>query len=373
MTRRLIALAAAALLAACGSSGVSSAGDPVSTSAVDPGNAGGNKLLTVMTRNLYLGGDVFLPFQHPEDPLGYAAIVWNQILTSRPGDRMYAIADEIREARADLVGLQEAYRFVVTPIGATGPVLMDIDFLGSLMQALGETTEDEPPYRLVAVQPQTTLSLPFPTMGVQITMMDHDAILARAGVGVSATDGGSFDAREVTSLAGVTVELTRGWVSVEAKHQGVPFTFVNTHLEGKELGPLQSLQAMELAKQFATADPIVLVGDTNSDPGDPEYAVTIPGLPYPVPTPYTVFTSFPPSYRDAASGVSDTCCFDADLRTGSLYERVDLVLVRGAITPRYASLTGLEQLPWLGDRWPSDHAGVVATVRLENPKFFALK
>ena len=82
----------------------------------------------------------------------------------------------------------------------------------------------------------------------------------------------------------------------------------------------------------------------------------------------------PPAYRDAASAVGDTCCFVADLRPpSSLYERVDLVLVRGALTPKASYRVGTDPLAALGNRWPSDHAGVVATIRLEDPKFYALK
>ena len=427
MMRRLLAPLAAAVLAACGSSGSVST-DPISRNAVDPGNAGGNKHLTVMTRNLYVGGDLFEPFRPHVDPLAAASTVWGDILASDPGARMGAIADEILAAKADLVAVEEAYHFIVTPLGATTPVLLDLDYLGSLAQALdaracvdrdadhddgdhddgehddadehdgdhhgrdlavacsqgsgddddqGEDDGCEARYRVVAWRAQTTITIPFPDRGVQITMIDRDAILARSGVLIRSSGGGTFEAHYATTLAGVIpVKQTRGWVSVQAKHEGRPFTFVATHLETQEFGPLQSLQAMELAARFASADPIILAGDTNSDPADPAYDVTIAGLPYPIPTPYTIFTSAPPplSYRDAASAVGDTCCFVADLRPpSSLYERVDLVLVRGALTPKASYRVGTDPLAALGNRWPSDHAGVVATIRLEDPKFYALK
>ncbi len=370
MTRRLLAPLAAALLAACGASGAASSTDPISTSAVDPGNAGGNKLLTVMTRNLYVGGDLFLPFVSP-DPLLAASTVWGEILASDPPARMAAVAGEIRAAGADLVGVEEAYRFVVTPLGASAPVYLDLDYLAALEGALAGTAgDDDPAYRVVASQAQTTITVPFPDQGVQITMIDRDAVLARSGVLVRSSEGGSFDAHYATTLAGVIpVKQTRGWVSVQAKHQGVAFTFVATHLEVKEFGALQSLQAMELLGRFGTSEPVILVGDTNSDPGDPPYA--IPGLPAPIPTPYQLLTG---AFRDAASAVGDTCCFAGDLRPpSSLYERVDLVLVRGALAAGPAYRVGIDPLAVLGNRWPSDHAGVVATIRLENPRFYALK
>lgn len=380
MMRRFFLVLAAALATACGSSGGSSVADPVSTSAIDPGNAGGNKLLTVMSRNLYVGGDLFLPFVAP-DPLLAASVVWGDILASDPADRMAAIAGEIRAARPDVVALEEAYHFVVTPLGAAAPVLLELDYLTFLEDALarcgtgstlaGRASEcDEPPMRIVAVQPHTVITVPFPAKGIQITMTDRDAILADADVLVRSSGGGDFEAEYLATLAGVIpVHLKRGWVEVSAKHQGVPFTFVGTHLETKDFGPLQSLQAMELLGRFGSDAPVILAGDTNSDPGDPAYVVS--GAQSPIPTPYQLFTS---AFQDAASGVGDTCCFYGDLRPpSSLYERVDLVLVRGAIAPRSAYRVGLDPLAALGDRWPSDHAGVVATVRLENEKFCALR
>jgi hypothetical protein len=365
MIRRSLVALAAALLASCGSSGLDTASDAVSASAVDPGNAGGNKFLTVMTRNLYVGGDLFLPFVSPT-PLDAAAEVWRDILASDPPLRMAAIADELSAARPDLVALEEAYRFVVTPIGASSPVLLDLDFLAALEAALAASGS---PLRTVRTQQQTTLTVPFPDQGVQITMIDRDAILADEDVVVRSTGGGSFDAAFATTLANVIPVLQkRGWVEVAAKHQGVPFTFVATHLEVKEFGPLQSLQTLELLGRFGGTEPTIVAGDMNSDPDDPAYL--LPGQP-PAPTPYQLLSS---RFRDAASAVGDTCCFAADLRPPSaLFERVDLVFVRGAIAPVSAYRVGTAPLDAFGTRWPSDHAGVVATVRLESPRFFGLQ
>jgi len=376
--RRLLStfvLALATALAACGSSTDGESTDPISARAVDPGNAGGNKLLTVMTRNLYVGGDLFEPFLSTT-PLETAAKVWGEILASDPYGRMAGVADEIGQTRPDLVGLQEAYRFIVTPLGAEGPILLDLDFVAGLEGALAARTEPLP-YRVVAQQQHTVLTIPFPTQGIQITLIDRDAILADEDVAVGSSDGGNFAAEFVTTLAGVIpVQLKRGWVEVSAKHQGVDFTFVNVHLETKDFGPLQSLQALELAGRFAATAPLVLVGDTNSDPTDPAYPVS-PTVT--LPTPYTILTGLTGALTDAWSalgnGSGPTCCFDADITPPSreLFERVDLVLFRGAISPTTARRVGLDPLASIGGRWPSDHAGVVATLRLEDPRFFALR
>ena len=69
----------------------------------------------------------------------------------------------------------------------------------------------------------------------------------------------------------------------------------------------------------------------------------------------------------SASGF--TCCQATSLLnpTSTLAERVDLVLTRGPFQIGKAFLVGdevMDRLP--SGLWPSDHAGVVVTVELEN-------
>src|SRR5512145_3473059 len=96
---RAFSLAAlAAFLVSCGSGGPGSPGDltistdAISASAVDPGNGGGNKLVKVLTRNLYIGADV-TPFIKGEiaDPVE----LWEDIQATSYPLRAGALADEI--------------------------------------------------------------------------------------------------------------------------------------------------------------------------------------------------------------------------------------------------------------------------------------
>ncbi len=367
----LVSLTAASLaaLAGCGpgADGPASTRAAVSSTSVHPESPGRKKFLTVMTRNVYVGADLFEPFQS-EDPLGTAAKVWAEIQASDFASRAGAIAEEIAGASPDLVALQEVYRFVVTPLGATEPVLQELDYLALLMEKLAPGR-----WRVAAAQPQTDLLIPFPGLGVQIRIVDRDVILADVGVDVLATDSGNFAAHFETTLGGVVdVVVKRGWVEAVVRKEGLTTTLVNTHLEGKEFGPLQSLQAGELALRVGGVEPLVVVGDTNSDPGDPPY--TIPGPnpgdpPTVVPTPYQILTgSLADTWIQAGEGPGLTCCFDADIAPPSraLYERVDLVLLRGAVTPKAAWRVGLDPLATLGDRWPSDHAGVIGILRFDD-------
>jgi endonuclease/exonuclease/phosphatase family metal-dependent hydrolase len=389
--RRLVLACAAALVAACGpgGSGGSSAdltgvGPTPVSSTVPPGRP-----LTVMTRNLYVGGDLFLPFVS-QDPLGAASTVWGHILASDVPGRMKAVAAEVRTASPDLLGVEEAYRFVVTPLGQDAPVLLDLDFL-ALLQAdlrpvlpacVPEASSDRlraectrPPlpctptpgdlrwWRVVASQEHTVITIPFVDRGVQIKMIDRDAILVGPGVAVLSTGGGDFAAEYATSLAGVIpVHLKRGWVEADVVRRDVRLTFVDAHLETKDFGPLQSLQAQELLARFGKTDPIVLVGDFNSSPVDPAWSTS----PL-VPTPYQLIAlTLADAWDVAGVGSGLTCCFPGDLRPpGALVERVDLVWLGGDMTPVRAVRTGLEPLAALDDRWPSDHAGVVADLRVQ--------
>jgi hypothetical protein len=68
-----------------------------------------------------------------------------------------------------------------------------------------------------------------------------------------------------------------------------------------------------------------------------------------------------------SDGIGLTCCHAVDLHDPSptLTKRIDLVLTRGGFETVVAEVVGQEP----GDRtpsglWPSDHAGVVATLRV---------
>ena len=70
-------------------------------------------------------------------------------------------------------------------------------------------------------------------------------------------------------------------------------------------------------------------------------------------------------------GDGRTCCQADDLlnAVSTLDRRIDLVLFRGAVTPLAATVVGnrpVSMTPSLM-MWPSDHAGVAATLRLRQP------
>jgi endonuclease/exonuclease/phosphatase family metal-dependent hydrolase len=63
----------------------------------------------------------------------------------------------------------------------------------------------------------------------------------------------------------------------------------------------------------------------------------------------------------------NTCCQHADLMNdaSALFERIDLVITRAGITPVAAKLAGNQRRSrTIGGRWPSDHSGVLAKLRI---------
>jgi hypothetical protein len=164
---------------------------------------------------------------------------------------------------------------------------------------------------------------------------------------------------------GQTFDAVRGWQSVDAKVRGQTFRFINTHLEAESTNPLinqiQVAQALEILAGPANTDlSVILVGDFNSradGTGTPTYGILLGAGRF-----ADVWTVTHPGGE-----LGNTWGHAPDLRntTVNLTQRLDLVLFRGDLRAFDADIVGDE----LGDRtasglWPSDHAGVVATIGL---------
>jgi endonuclease/exonuclease/phosphatase family metal-dependent hydrolase len=154
-----------------------------------------------------------------------------------------------------------------------------------------------------------------------------------------------------------TLSIPRGWISVDATLKGKTFRFLTTHLESNS-STVRAAQGNELLQVPAnTSHPVVFAGDFNSDTdsGDQTYlnliaagfvdawSVTNPGDPG-----YTGPLHLEDPYAASTPSV-----------------RIDLVLLLNNVRALDTELVGNEP----GDLtpsglWPSDHAGVVATVRM---------
>jgi endonuclease/exonuclease/phosphatase family metal-dependent hydrolase len=321
----------------------------------------GDRQVTVMTQNLYLGTDLNPIFNAPNLFALFAAVGngWAQVQANDFPARAQAIADEIAAAKPDLVGLQEAelYRTDFPPDGPATPAgTVAYDFIDLLVDALADRGLS---YEPVTVFNGTDVELPAglpPTLDVRFT--DRVALLARtdektADLKLSNAQSGTYPTELTLNTVFGQLTVPRGWTSVDVKIRGKSFRFVDTHLEAFSAAVRNRQAAELLAGPAATDLPTVAVGDFNSGPGVDlgAYNILLAG-----------------GFSDAwPAGPGLTCCHKNDLHdpNAPLTKRLDLVLTRGGFETVSADVVG-EQV---GDRtpsglWPSDHAGVVATLRL---------
>lgn len=221
----------------------------------------------VYSQNAYLGGDtdpIFgLDFTDLPAVIAATTTFWDEVRASRIPERAAAIVDEIEESRPHLVGLQEVTRFRVRDLAAGGAVVDGVDMLAAILDEIGRRGL---PYELARAQTTTTVTLPLsPTRLLETG--DQLAVLRRTDVEVA--DGAQGHYGAAFSLGPVT--LRRGWVRVTVAHEGVPYHFVNTHLETQRLAPVQAAQATELIGSVTAGldEVTVIAGDLNSDAANP--------------------------------------------------------------------------------------------------------
>ncbi len=327
-------------------------------------------MVTVMTRNVYHGVNaemfgVATATSFP-DLLAKVAAVYNAYHTRNFHERAAALAAEIEATRPTLIGLQEAVlvRTQVPPDGpATPATTVDLDYVQILLDALAARGLS---YERVATSIGWDIELPS-ALGLDVRHTDREVILARADLKtadlkLSNAQTGHFESNCVlrTNLGPITIK--RGWVSVDVKIRGKQFRLVSTHLDGDCADPaIQIAQAKELLEVAGATDlPLVFIGDFNSDANlgaAGAYGVL-------------VAAGFADAWTLAGSGPGLTCCQDPFILSpvSLLTRRIDLVLFRGDFGVEGMEVVGgdpVDKTP--SGLWPSDHAGVVATLELPQP------
>lgn len=348
LTRRAILRAATPLASAA------AAGTPTVTewAATSP--------LRVMTRNLGLGAGLFSVLRADAiDPEGVYG-KFDEVTDSGVSSRMRAVAEEVARERPAVVGVQEAATVRRGPAGGEATTTV-VDFLGELRSALRAL---DAPYRIASRVTNADVSLPAaPSVGAPFTvrLTDSDALLVRADVSVREATAHNFRANVTASVSDRRITATRGYCLAELSVDGVPVTAVSTHLAAASR-LVRRLQVGELLRALDGRDTAVAVlGDFNSG------SVHGDG---------SAYDSLVAEFTDAwtvADGDGATCCQVPTLRNdrSRLAYRFDGVLVRGPVEPLAARLTGHtpDARVTVDDRtlWPSDHAGVVADLRVAPP------
>lgn len=304
--------------------------------------------IRVATYNLYLGADLTVVFHaSDEDDLAERArVVLDQVVATDFAGRAEVVARLLVEERVDLVGLQEVARWS-RDTGGGEPVVW-LDFLDELLGAMARhgaaydvhaCTEN---FRGGArVAGSTAMSV-----------LGHNVVLVRRGSGVEVVGERTGDFSRtldiVTPMPGLVLNVARSWGWVDAEVDGRPFRFVNTHLEAWD-AEVRAAQREELLATIGDPGvPVVVVGDFNAEPS------TV-GMP----------REYVDAWAVAGEGDGLTCGQAADLTgAGSLGQRIDYVFVRGARVERGWVVGHREQDRTASGLWPSDHAGVVAELRI---------
>ncbi len=331
--------------------------------------------ITVMTRNLYLGTNLDPVINATPAQLPTAvAELFAHVQATNFAERAGRLADEIAATRPDVIGLQEVALYRRQSPGdaidggttpATTPV---IDFQQLLLDSLAARGL---PYVSAATRTGLDLEVPMATGTApsgprfdDIRFTDRDVILARGDLPTSQPQAADFSAQALVTVGGVVIHIPRGWVSVLTAAGSTTIRVVNTHLEVQAGAPVQEAQAEELIRLLGgDTRPILLVGDFNSA------ANVVQTRSYGLLT----GSGFTDTWAQAHPGdPGPTCCQAADLMNSvsTLDQRLDFVfwhqgssLWRGGFdnvgveivgdAPAGRTASGL---------WPSDHAGVVATL-----------
>ncbi len=355
---------------------------------------GVNAKVTVMTRNVYLGGNLrpLLDAENLGEAVDLAGDVYNEVERTNFPERAVPLAKEIRASKADLVGLQEVAHWQEGPLDGGGPPISPIgepatetkyDFLDELMSRLGGK------YKVVAVQEEFAGELPAnidgnPGAELDARLTMRDVILQRKGSKVKAKKGtveqDHYDELLSASIGGLPLDVLRGWQSVDAvykkkgkgkkaKTKKYKFRFVNIHLEAYGGGLLKEAQAIELTKKggpLKTKKPVVLVGDLNSgllDPhgmGDGGTSGTDEDQ-----LAFKALKQFGMKDR----GAVHTCCYGSalDITEDPFDHTVDHVLTnkkaRSKRLKAYVTGDDPKEITPSG-LWPSDHGGVVSKLKL---------
>ncbi len=321
--------------------------------------------LKVMTRNLYQGTD-FQEVMGSTDLYSFLSnvtLTMSNVRATKPAARVAAIAEEISAQQPDIVAVQEA---TIWRTGAS-PYAMTVEF-DMLQLLLDELNREGTPYVPAKVLPQFDFAAP--GLAGYVSTTTQLAILVRADEGsefvVSNPQGGLFPVEHSLKIPIPFLEqevvVARGWASVDVSAGGRQFRFITVHPEAFAW-QYEFLQVTDLLSgPAATSLPVVMAADFNlraDDPSDPTNLYTYQAILG------AGFTDFWAAVNPDAPGY--TCCQLNSLINpkSQLDQRIDLIFTRGPFTLLGPKITGATPSARVDGLWPSDHAGLAGSVRLQ--------
>jgi hypothetical protein len=381
---------------------------------------GGDEVITVMVRNLYLGADVAIALELLPDMPAAAQFMWEQVAATDFERRVEGLAAEVVREMPAVIGIQEATRWRCRG-GDLGRLETVFDFTAGFLAATeaagvpyviataDESAARQEGYRIPAlpflsrVADPTTFQPRFSSDRATCGFDLADVLLVRADLAdrVVAAGGRAFGDRY--SVVPTVLVIDRGYAWADLAFDSGTVRFVTTHLESlwdADEVPHGALQAQQLVADLSsTRTPVVVMGDLNADPRDPRPV----GVPNPALQPEegagcagqvddpTVATAraecnaywtlrqggLDDAGPDAQDGAHLTWGSSAELagpeperldaalemgNTAGFTDRLDYVLVRGGIEVVDARVIG-NAWPDGADLWPCDAPSQQATAR----------
>jgi endonuclease/exonuclease/phosphatase family metal-dependent hydrolase len=317
--------------------------------------------VTVMSRNLYLGADIvkLATSQSLDDEMAQAQALHATVDQTNFPVRAKAIAAEIKKNKPDVIGLQEVARYFRGPDGvhdgvmnATTPIY---DFLAILQK---EIKAQGLSYKVVSQQKEFDAEVPS-NDGYDLRLQFGNAVLVKKGKGATVKARkalkGTFTDQLTVPLPSGAVTLTRGWAGMDATVAGKKFRFIDPHAEAYS-DDIATNQFKELLKTGAKSKKVttIMSGDFNSDP---TAAGARAGG-------YNAVIGA--GFKDT-SGRVNTCCQSETVNNlpSQLSQWIDHIVVRPKVKVLKRVVVGNKPADMIQGLWPSDHAGVVAKLRLK--------
>jgi endonuclease/exonuclease/phosphatase family metal-dependent hydrolase len=316
--------------------------------------------VTVMSRNLYLGADIIklASATSLEDEMNQAATLHKTVDQTNFPVRAKAIAAEIKKAKPDVIGLQEVARFYKGEDGVhdskTNADIVLYDFLKILQK---EIKAQKLSYKVVSDQTELDVEVPS-AEGYDLRLKLGNAVLLKSGKGAKVKFkkalSGTFKSQLSVPLQDQTVKLKRGYAGMDGVVGGKKFRFIDPHAEAYSDDAAKG-QFEELLKTGAKNKKLttIMAGDFNSDPTQQgsnagPYNTVIDG-----------------GFVDTGK-FAKTCCQSEllDNSTSELKTWIDHIVARPAVKVLKSTIIGNRSSDRIGGLWPSDHAGVVAKLRL---------
>jgi len=375
-----------------------------------------DKKVKVLTQNLYVGSNLFQILDDTQPVPVIASQIFSDVQMTDFYSRVEVIADLIAKRRPHLVGLQEVSLLrtecpsnIVAPAPDPTPNATDVfaDYQQILLDALIARGLD---YEVIASIENVDVELPavntpglLPDCNAQyfdVRLTDFDITLRRADVTATTVLEKRFTVNFPVPTPAGPVTFFRGFTVVDAEINGRSIRFANTHLEvdGNAFANFfQFVQAHELTQTLNALaaspwgdKPVIAVGDFNSSP-DKFYADCF--LPDPVTGVFVedgclsayglmVVNEYADTWdlrHDDEWKPGFTCCQSPllDNKKSELSRRIDHVWYRGPLSGAGPAQPDQVKVKVTGAKrngktvnglWSSDHAGVFAVLKFEDPE-----